>query len=79
MEDGDGWTIDGRGPSDVGVVTWTPPALDSSVTESLPPEAFLAGYPDDIRAIAGILRGVVQAGRPRRGRARPDRLAPDRL
>ncbi len=22
--DGDGWTIVGRGPSDVGVVTWTP-------------------------------------------------------
>ena len=24
VDDGDGWTIAGRGPSDVGVVTWTP-------------------------------------------------------
>ena len=28
VRDGDGWTIDGRGPSDVGIVTWTPPELD---------------------------------------------------
>ena len=24
VDDGDGWTIAGRGPSDVGVVTWAP-------------------------------------------------------
>lgn len=30
----------------------------------LPPEAFLAGYADDIRAIAGILRGVVHQAAP---------------
>ena len=32
----------GRGPSDVGIVTWAPHA--SRPDESLPPEAFLAGY-----------------------------------
>ena len=32
--------------------------------DPLPPEAFLAGYPDHIRALADILRGVVRQAVP---------------
>jgi len=32
--------------------------------DPIPPEAFLAGYPDDIRAMAEILRGVVRRAVP---------------
>jgi hypothetical protein len=32
--------------------------------DPLPPEAFLAGYPDDIRAMAEVLRGVVRRAVP---------------
>ena len=34
------------------------------MNDPLPPEAFLAGYPDDIGEIAGILRGVVRRAAP---------------
>jgi hypothetical protein len=34
------------------------------VIDGLPPEAFLDGYPDDVRAIAEILRGVVRRAVP---------------
>lgn len=32
--------------------------------DPLPPEAFLAGYPDDIRELADVLRGVVRRAAP---------------
>ena len=32
--------------------------------DAIPPEAFLAGYPDDIRAAAGVLRRVVRRAVP---------------
>jgi hypothetical protein len=32
--------------------------------DALPPEAFLAGYPDDIRAMAEVLRAVVRRALP---------------
>jgi hypothetical protein len=32
--------------------------------DGLPPEAFLSGYPDEIRALAEILRGVVRRAAP---------------
>jgi hypothetical protein len=36
----------------------------AEAVESIPPEALLAGYPDDIRAAAEILRGVVRRAAP---------------
>jgi len=36
----------------------------ASATDTLPPEAFLAGYPDDISAMAEILRSVVRRAVP---------------
>ena len=44
--------------------------MDSALTvrhvggDPLPPEAFLAGYPDDIRAMAEVLRAVVRRAVP---------------
>jgi len=44
--------------------------VDSALTvrhvggDPLPPEAFLAGYPDDIRAMAEVLRAVVRRAVP---------------
>jgi len=32
--------------------------------DPLPPEVFLAGYPDDIREVAEVLRGVVRRAAP---------------
>jgi len=34
------------------------------VDDAVPPEAFLAGYPDEIRALAEVLRSVVRRAAP---------------